>query len=105
MLTGARQPGSDGGLPIAEDPLGGGWVQPFGERRQYHCDLVRGVFRWYKGVWRRALNVVRQAWQRNVWICSARPCVPSPTRAWMWASVIPKYGHFRFGQAKPSVFT
>ena len=40
VLTSAGQPGSDGRLPIAEDPLGGGRIQPFGERRQHHFDLV-----------------------------------------------------------------
>jgi len=37
-----------------------------------------GVFRRDKGVWRRALNVVRQAGPRNVWMRSAWPCLPSP---------------------------
>src|SRR5215469_12879763 len=64
-----------------------------------------GVFRRYNGVLRRALNVVRHAWQRKVWIGSAEPCLPSPTRAWKEASVLPKYGHCRLGQAKPAVFT
>ncbi len=41
-----------------------------------------GVFSRYKGVSRRALNVVRQAWQRKVLMGSAQPCLPSPTRAW-----------------------
>ena len=40
MLASARQPGGDGGLPVAEDPLSGGRVQPFGERSQHHGDLV-----------------------------------------------------------------
>src|SRR6516225_7790679 len=34
---------------------------------------------------------------------SAWPCLPSPTSAWIWDSVIPKYKHSRLGQAKPSV--
>ena len=28
----------------AEDPFGGGRVQPFGQRREHHGDLVRGSF-------------------------------------------------------------
>ena len=44
VLASAGQPGEDGGLSIAEDPLGSGSVQPFGEARQHHCDLVRGGF-------------------------------------------------------------
>jgi hypothetical protein len=62
MRARAGQPGSDGRLPVAEDPLGGGRIQSFGKRRQYHCDPAReGVFRRYKGVSRRAVNVVWQA--------------------------------------------
>ncbi len=38
------QPGGDGGLPIAEDPFGRRWVQPFGQSREHHCDLVGGSF-------------------------------------------------------------
>jgi hypothetical protein len=30
----------------------------------------------------RALKVARQAWQRQVWLRSARPWAPSPTSAW-----------------------
>jgi hypothetical protein len=49
VLASARQPGDDGGLPVAEDPLGGGRVQPFGECRQHHCDLLRGRFQTVQG--------------------------------------------------------
>ncbi len=38
----ARQPESNGGLTIAEDPFGGGSVQPFGQRREHRRDLGRG---------------------------------------------------------------
>ncbi len=62
-----------------------------------------GVFKRDNGVSRRALNVVRQAGPRKVWICSARPCLPSPTRAWTRVSVMRKYRHCWLGQAKPSV--
>ncbi len=44
VLASARQPGSDGGIAITEDPLGGGRIQPFGERRQHNCDLLGGGF-------------------------------------------------------------
>ncbi len=44
VLASARQSGGDRGGTIAEDPLGGGGIQPFGERRQHHCDLPRGGF-------------------------------------------------------------
>ena len=37
------RPGGDSGLPVAEDPLSGGKVQPFGECRQHHGDLVEEV--------------------------------------------------------------
>jgi hypothetical protein len=61
VLASARQLGGDGGLTVAEDTFGRGSIQPFSERRQHHCDLIRGVFRRYKGVWRRAVKVVWQA--------------------------------------------
>ena len=51
----------DGGLSVAKDPFGSGRVQPFGQRREHHGDLLRGVFRRYKGVLRLEVNVVRQA--------------------------------------------
>jgi hypothetical protein len=77
---------------------------PSESRRQHDGDPAReGVFSRYNGVSRRALNVVRQARPRNVWMCPALPCVPSPTRACSRASVLPKEEHCRFGQANPSV--
>ncbi len=46
---------SDGGLPVAEDTLCSGRIQPKGSRSQRDCDPAReGVFKRYKGVWRRA---------------------------------------------------
>jgi len=49
MFASTSQPGDDGGLSVAEDPLGGGRVQPFGQRRQHHCDLVRRGFQTVQG--------------------------------------------------------
>ena len=49
VLASARQPGGDGRLPIAEDPFGSRWVQPFGQRRQHHGDLLRGSFQTVQG--------------------------------------------------------
>jgi hypothetical protein len=40
MFPCTSEPGGEGGLPGAEDPLGSRWVQPFGQCRQYHGDLV-----------------------------------------------------------------
>src|SRR5215467_6192105 len=34
------EPRSDGDLSVAENPLGRGWVKPFGQRSQNHGDLV-----------------------------------------------------------------
>src|SRR5215469_2107498 len=45
----AGQPGDDGRLPVTEDPLGGGGVQPFGQSRQDHGDLVRRSFQTVQG--------------------------------------------------------
>ena len=43
MLASSRHPGDDGGVSIAEDTLSGGWVQPFGQRRQHPCnEMGRG---------------------------------------------------------------
>ena len=44
VLTCAPEPGGDGGLPVAEDPFGRGRVQPFGQRREHHGDLLRRGF-------------------------------------------------------------
>ena|SRR5216683_4409268 len=51
VLPSAGQPGDDRGLTVAEDPFSGGWVQPFGERCQHHCDLLgRGFQTIQRGV-------------------------------------------------------
>jgi len=44
VLASPSQPGGDSRLPVAEDPLRGGWVQPFCQRRGYPCDLLRRGF-------------------------------------------------------------
>jgi len=49
VLTSPGQPGRDGRLPVAEDPLGGGKVQSFGQRSQHDCDLVGGSFQAVQG--------------------------------------------------------
>jgi hypothetical protein len=49
VLASASQPGSDCGLPVAEDTFCGGSIQPFGERRQHHCDLLGGGFQAVQG--------------------------------------------------------
>jgi hypothetical protein len=49
VLASASQPAGDRGLPIAEDTLCGGSIQPFGQRRQHHGDLVRGSFQTVQG--------------------------------------------------------
>src|SRR6266849_1340389 len=49
VLASASQPGGDGGLPVAEDTLCSGRIQPFGERRQHHRDLLRGGFQAIQG--------------------------------------------------------
>jgi len=43
------QPSSDGVLMVAEDTLCGRGIQPFSERRQHHCDLVRRGFQTVQG--------------------------------------------------------
>jgi hypothetical protein len=49
VLTSTEQPGRDRGLSKAEDPLGSRSIQPFSQRRQHHCDLVRGGFQTVQG--------------------------------------------------------
>jgi len=49
VLPSAGQPGGDRGLTVSEDPLGSGRVQPFGEGREHHCDLVRGSLQTIQG--------------------------------------------------------
>jgi len=49
MLPGARQPSRDRGLSVAEDAFSRGRVQPFGQRRQHHGDLVGGRFQPVQG--------------------------------------------------------
>ncbi len=49
VLAGAGQPSDDSGMTVAEDPLCSGRIQPFGERRQHHCDLVRRGFQTVQG--------------------------------------------------------
>ncbi len=59
MLASTRQPGGDGRLSVAEDPLCGGKVQPLGERCQHHGDLLRGGFQTIQ--WRVASSTERGA--------------------------------------------
>jgi hypothetical protein len=49
MLSSAREPRGDGRLSKAEDPLCGRWVEPFGQRREHHGDLLRGGFQTIQG--------------------------------------------------------
>jgi len=49
MLPSAGEPGGDGGPLVAEDPLSCGRVEPFGQRREHHGDLVRGSFQTVQG--------------------------------------------------------
>ena len=49
MLSCTSEPGGDGRLTIAEDPLGGGSVQPFGQRGEHHGDLMGRGFQTVQG--------------------------------------------------------
>jgi hypothetical protein len=49
VLPSAGQPRGDGRLPVAEDPFRSRRIQPFGQRREHHCDLVRGGFQTIQG--------------------------------------------------------
>ena len=44
MFPCASQPRGDGGLSVTEDTLGSRKIQPFGQRRQNHGDLLGGSF-------------------------------------------------------------
>ena len=49
MFPGASEPGGDGGLTVAEDPLCCRRVEPFGQCREHHGDLVRRGFQTVQG--------------------------------------------------------
>jgi hypothetical protein len=49
VLSRASKPGDDGGVTGAEDTLCGGWVQPFGQRREHHGDLLGRSFQAIQG--------------------------------------------------------
>ncbi len=49
MLASTQEPGGDRGLSEAEDPLGGGWVQPFSEGREHLGDLLGRGFQPVQG--------------------------------------------------------
>jgi hypothetical protein len=61
MVSSASQPSGDSGFSEAEDPLGSGKIQSFGERREDHGDLVRRGFQAVEGVLRLEVKVVWQA--------------------------------------------
>src|SRR5258708_14209389 len=47
--TCTSEPPRNSGLSKAEDPLGGGRIEPFGQSREHHGDLVRGGFQAIQG--------------------------------------------------------
>ncbi len=49
VYTCTSEPGGDSGLTIAEDPFGGGRIQPFSQGREHHGDLLRGGFQTIQG--------------------------------------------------------
>ena len=49
VLACTSKPGGDGGLTVAEDPFGSRRVQPFGQRREHHGDLVGRGFQTVQG--------------------------------------------------------
>ncbi len=49
VLASTSQPPRDGGLTVTEDPLGGGWVEPFGQRSEHHRDMTGRSFQAVQG--------------------------------------------------------
>jgi hypothetical protein len=49
LLPSASEPGGDGGLTVAEDALGSGSVQSFGQCREHYGNLLRGGFQTIQG--------------------------------------------------------
>ena len=47
--TCTSEPPRNSGLSKAEDPLGGGRIEPFGQSREHHGDLLRGRFQAIQG--------------------------------------------------------
>ena len=71
MLASARQPGGDGGLPKAEDPLGSRRIQPFGQRREHHGDLLGRGFQTIQGSVASSTEGGAARLTRKVWMRSA----------------------------------
>lgn len=96
----------EGRLPRAEDPFGGGSVQPFGQRREPHCDPAREGVSTETTQCRveHSTSCGRQGLGRLGSAQHGQAC-PRQEAAWISDSVIPKDKHFRLGQAKPSGFT
>jgi hypothetical protein len=49
VLACPREPPRDGRLTVTKDAFGRGWVEPFGQRREDHGDLVRRGFQTIQG--------------------------------------------------------
>jgi hypothetical protein len=88
VFTTSGEPGQDGGVVVGEHPRGGRDREPFRQRRQDFTNTLGWSFQTLSGVSRREQKVVPHAWQRNDWMRSCFPWVPSPTRAWRCASAM-----------------
>ena len=99
VLASTSQPPRDGGLPKAEDPFGRRCVQPFGQRRQDHRDLLRGGF---QAIQRRVASSteggVTGLTAKRLDLLGMTVLAISNQRV-DWASVIPQYRHCGLGQA------
>jgi hypothetical protein len=49
VLASTREPPRNRGLPVAEDPFGGGRIQPFSQGSEHQGDLLRGGFQAIQG--------------------------------------------------------
>ena len=49
VLASTQQPGGNSRLPVTEDSLGGGSVQPFGQRREHFGDVMGRGFQTIQG--------------------------------------------------------
>ncbi len=49
VFASAKQPGGDGGLPVAENTLSSRRIQSFSQRRQHNGDLLRRGFQTVQG--------------------------------------------------------
>ena len=105
VLASTGQPGGDGGLSKAEDTLCRGRIQPFGQRREHHGDLVGRGFQTIEGsVTPRSERGVASLTTKGLDVLGMA-MLAIPDQGVDVSIGDPGVWALRLGQAKPSVFT